>query len=86
MTGPLVYVRLLGDRKEIEEITTTWGREVIDRGERLQRWAAFLVRMMDRGVKSLVYVNNHYAGHAPATVRRLRALFLEAAGVPAPPT
>ncbi|TPW16917.1 MAG: hypothetical protein FD126_3774 [Elusimicrobia bacterium] len=84
MTGPLVYVRLLGDRREIEAITKTWEREVIDRGERMKRWASFLVRMMDRGVRSLVYVNNHYAGHAPATVRRLKALFLEAAGVTPP--
>jgi uncharacterized protein YecE (DUF72 family) len=83
--GGLVYVRLLGDRREIEAVTRTWDKEVLDRGERLKRWAAFLVRMMDRGVKSLVYVNNHYAGHAPTTVRRLKTLFLEAAGVLAPP-
>jgi hypothetical protein len=25
-----------------------------------------------------VYVNNHYAGHGPATVRRLRAMFEQA--------
>jgi len=29
---------------------------------------------MRRGVRSLVYVNNHYAGHAPTTVRRLREM------------
>ena len=31
---------------------------------------------MDRDVKRiLVFVNNHYAGHGPATVRRLKEMF-----------
>lgn len=82
VTGPLCYVRLLGDRQGIERLTKTWEKEVIDQGEKLQRWARLLVRLMDRGVKSLVYVNNHYAGHAPTTVRRLRDLFAAAAATP----
>jgi hypothetical protein len=35
------------------------------------------VRLTRRGVRSLVYVNNHYAGHAPTTTRRLRDLYRE---------
>ena len=64
-------------RKEIEAITQSWDVEVIDRRERLQRWANFLVRSVRRGVSTVVYVNNHYAGHAPTTVRRLEELFAE---------
>lgn len=75
VTGPQCYIRLLGDRKEIEAITDTWSEEVIDRRERLQRWVAVLHRMVQRQVPSLVYVNNHYAGHAPATVRKLQSMF-----------
>ena len=75
VTTDFTYVRLLGDRKAIEQLTTTWEKEVVDQGERLQRWAGFLGRMMDRGVSTLVYVNNHYAGHGPATVRRLMDLY-----------
>ena len=76
VTSEDVYVRLLGDRKAIEEITTTWDREVVDHGPSLARWSSLLVRMMDRDVKRvLVFVNNHYAGHGPATVRRLKAMF-----------
>lgn len=75
VTGPLCYVRLLGDRKEIEAITETWGEEVIDRREQLERWVKVLNTMLERQVPSLVYVNNHYAGHAPATVRRLQEYF-----------
>ena len=81
LTGEVCYVRLLGDRPEIEAITTTWEREVIDREERLLRWARFLARVWEREVPTLVYVNNHYAGHAPATVERLRTRFLEAVGL-----
>jgi uncharacterized protein YecE (DUF72 family) len=75
VTAPFCYVRLLGDRAEIEKVTKTWEREVIDRSGRLERWARFLARMSARGVRTLVYVNNHYAGHAPTTTRRLRDLF-----------
>ena len=75
VTGPHCYVRLLGDRKEIEAITETWGEEVIDRRNRMQRWVNVLQRMVERQVPTLVYVNNHYAGHAPATVRRLQEYF-----------
>ena len=71
ITGPRLYVRLLGDRKEIEAITKTWDTEVIDRRERLRRWASFLTRTVRQGNSTLVYVNNHYAGHAPTTVQRL---------------
>ena len=73
VTAAPVYVRLLGDRAAIEALTTTWEKEVIDHGERIERWARLVVSFMQRGIKSLVFVNNHYAGHAPTTVRRLRA-------------
>jgi len=73
-TGPLVYVRLLGDRKVIEALTTRWGEEVLDQTDRMLRWATLIRGMMAQGVRTLVYVNNHYAGHAPTTVRRLREM------------
>jgi uncharacterized protein YecE (DUF72 family) len=75
VTTEQAYVRLLGDRKEIEAITKSWGAEVIDREEKLGRWASILADMVHRNVSTLVYVNNHYAGHAPTTVRRLKKLF-----------
>jgi uncharacterized protein YecE (DUF72 family) len=75
VTAPVVYLRLLGDRKRIEAITKTWDKEVIDQSERLERWVTFLVRRVKEGVPVLVFVNNHYAGHAPATATRLREMF-----------
>jgi len=75
VTADFVYVRLLGDRKEIEAITGTWEREVMDRQRSLERWAELLARFAQQELLTWVFVNNHYAGHAPATVRRLRELF-----------
>ncbi len=74
ITGPECYIRLLGDRKHIEKLTTTWEKEVILHEGRMQRWAKLIAGMVKKGQRTLVYVNNHYAGHAPATVRRLRDL------------
>ncbi len=71
VTSKVAYIRLIGDRKEIEGFTKTWEKEVIDRTDRLERWADFLITMIQRDVTTLVYANNHYSGHAPATIRRL---------------
>jgi uncharacterized protein YecE (DUF72 family) len=71
VTSDHTYIRLIGDRREIEAITKTWEKEVLDRDDRLRRWAGMIARMFRRQVDALVYVNNHYAGHAPATARRL---------------
>ncbi len=77
VTTDFLYIRLLGDRKKIEEITTTGEREVIDLSDRLARWAK-VIRDLSPGVhETFTFANNHYAGHGPATVRRLRDLLEE---------
>ncbi|MCH9031315.1 MAG: DUF72 domain-containing protein [candidate division Zixibacteria bacterium] len=73
-TTDFVYIRLLGDRKKIEEITTSWEKEVIDHSESLERWAGLIGRISERNINTLAYINNHYAGHAPATAQKLRGL------------
>lgn len=75
---PVQYVRLLGDRKRIEKVTKTWGEEVIDHAPSMERWARLLASFMQQGRRTLVFVNNHYGGHAPTTVRRLRSMFVDA--------
>jgi uncharacterized protein YecE (DUF72 family) len=77
VTTDFVYIRLLGDRKEIEAITKTWDKEVIDRGESLERWSELISRLVKREVETLIYVNNHYTGHAPTTSERLHDLLLQ---------
>jgi uncharacterized protein YecE (DUF72 family) len=70
ITADFAYVRLLGDRKGIEEKTKTWDKVVVDRSAELSEWARLCRPIVRRGVKLYVYVNNHYAGHAPATVEQ----------------
>jgi uncharacterized protein YecE (DUF72 family) len=74
VTTDFTYIRLLGDRKEIEAITTRWNEVVIDRGDRLRRWARVVMRFLMAEIETMVYANNHYAGFAPETADRLRAM------------
>lgn len=68
VTAPFSYVRLLGDRKEIEAVTRTWDKVVVDRSKQIPVWTDVCQKIMRRGVDTFVYVNNHYSGYAPATV------------------
>ena len=77
VTTDFTYLRLIGDRKEIEAITTHWDKTVIDRTDRLKRWAGVIQRHVRRNVKTFVYVNNHYAGYAPETLRKLSEIVFE---------
>ena len=70
VTGPVAYVRLLGDRYEIEEKTKTWDKVIVDRSREIADWTTVCDRITQRGVDVFVYINNHYSGHAPASVRQ----------------
>lgn len=71
VTADFSYARLIGDRKAIEAITTTFDRIVIDQGSRLEGWTRLLTDFEARVPLTFVYVNNHYAGHGPTTVAEL---------------
>ena len=71
LTGPYAYVRLIGDREGIEKTTQTWEKTVVDRTDDLRRVARALRQIAQRA-EVLVFVNNHYAGHGPATCEQLR--------------
>jgi uncharacterized protein YecE (DUF72 family) len=71
VTADFTYIRWLGDRSGIEEITKTWNRVVVDRTSELAEWAGLLTELRRRGVSIYGYVNNHFAGHSPATIRSL---------------
>ncbi|MFZ3217258.1 MAG: DUF72 domain-containing protein [Candidatus Acidiferrales bacterium] len=79
VTAPFSYVRLLGDRKGIEEKTKVWDKVIVDRTKELRSWVEVCEKTVRRGVSTYVYVNNHYAGHAPATVAQFLKLW-KAAG------
>jgi uncharacterized protein YecE (DUF72 family) len=74
ITADFSYVRLLGDRKGIEERTKIWNSTVIDRTMELTEWAGVLGRIIPR-IQVYTYVNNHYAGYAPDTVEEFKAIW-----------
>jgi uncharacterized protein YecE (DUF72 family) len=69
-TSQLTYLRLLGDHKQI----VSKDRVVMDREDELEKWARALEEIAFRGLSCLVFVNNHYTGHSPTTVNRLKDL------------
>jgi len=74
VTADFAYARLIGDRKRIDARTKTFDKLVVDQSERLERWSSLLRGMQERVPETMVYANNHYAGHGPATIRQLEAL------------
>jgi uncharacterized protein YecE (DUF72 family) len=81
ITADWTYIRWLGDRRGIEEKTTTWNETVVDRTKELGSWVDFCYQMKKRGVIVYAYANNHYSGHGPATIEQFRNLW-QARGFP----
>jgi len=77
VTSDFAFVRWLGNRKGIEEVTTTWDKTVVDRQSDLANWVVVLRRLvLDRRIRRIfAFANNHYSGHAPATVKQFWELW-----------
>jgi uncharacterized protein YecE (DUF72 family) len=73
VTGPFAYLRLLGDREEVDKRTQTLDHTVIDRRDQLDADAQAM-RLLRERVPVLVFANNHFAGYAPDTIRELLAM------------
>lgn len=71
------YFRFLGDHKQMDQLTEKWDQQVVDRKDRLARWIPVIRSFRTSGVDVFGYFNNHYAGHAPATLEDFRSLWLE---------
>ena len=83
ITADFSYIRWLGNRKDIEKLTTTWDSKIIDRTADLQTWVDVCEKIQKRGITQYVYANNHYSGFAPATVELFRSL-CKARGIETP--
>ncbi|MBL8860190.1 MAG: DUF72 domain-containing protein [Planctomycetes bacterium] len=70
-TADFVYARLIGDRRAVEAATETFDKVVIDQSPRIDRWAEWLAQAAPRVSETFAYANNHFAGHAPTTIREL---------------
>ena len=77
VTADFAYVRWLGDRKGIEEDTTTWDKIVVDRRDDLKNWVDVFKSLTHNSkvLKIFAFANNHYAGHGPATVKLFHDLW-----------
>jgi len=72
-TGQDIYIRMLGERENIEKLTETWDKIVIDRSEQTAEWMPIVRDMLAREQDVSMYFNNHYEGHAPASIEKLKA-------------
>ena len=72
VTGPFACVRLLGDSKAADELTPTLDHIVIDRGPEVEMDAR-AIQVLRQRVPVVAFVDNHFAGYAPETVRQLVA-------------
>jgi uncharacterized protein YecE (DUF72 family) len=77
ITTDWTYIRWLGDRKAIENVTQTWSKTVVDKTAELRSWVDYCDQLRRRGVLIYVYANNHFAGHGPATIEQFRNLWRE---------
>ncbi|MFN2461741.1 MAG: DUF72 domain-containing protein [Candidatus Velthaea sp.] len=68
-TAAFAYVRWLGRRDAV----TRFDRVTVDRTAQLERWAAAIRAAASTLERICGYANNHYMGHAPATVRAVLA-------------
>ena len=58
ITADFTYIRLLGDRKGIENQTKIWDKVIVDRSRELMSWVNVCQRAVRRGVTAYDYVNN----------------------------
>jgi uncharacterized protein YecE (DUF72 family) len=75
ITADWTYIRWLGDRKSIEAQTAKWDKTVVDRRSELRSWVDYCDQIRKRGVLIYAYANNHFGGHAPATIAQFRDLW-----------
>jgi uncharacterized protein YecE (DUF72 family) len=69
-TSDFAYVRWMGPDRSIVD----YSRVQVDRSRELERWSQVLWSMSQRVKEVYGYVNNHFAGHSPASARDLQRL------------
>jgi len=69
-TSDVAYIRWMGPNRDLVD----YSRIQIDRARELEAWAN-VIAALGRRVKTVYgYVNNHFAGHSPASARDLQRL------------
>ncbi|HUK64036.1 MAG TPA: DUF72 domain-containing protein, partial [Dongiaceae bacterium] len=68
VTADFLYLRWLGDRREIER----YDRVQVDREDSFRAWEADLTGALGRVREVYGYFNNHWAGHSPASANEMK--------------
>ena len=66
-TANFAYIRWMGANREIVD----YSRVQIDRTRELETWSQAMAGLAERGIDVFGYINNHFAGHSPASAREL---------------
>ncbi len=74
VTADFTYIRWLGDRKCIEEITKVWNKLVIDRTAEMVEWLPGIQKLLKRRLTIYLYFNNHYSGSGYESARLFREM------------
>jgi len=69
-TADFAYIRWMGADREIVD----YSRIQIDRTRELELWVGVISQLAGKGRTVWGYVNNHFAGHSPASVRALQRM------------
>ena len=69
-TSDVAYIRWMGPNRDLID----YSRVQVDRTRELESWAAVIVALAKRVKAIYGYVNNHFAGHSPASARELQRL------------
>ena len=69
-TADFAYVRWMGPNRDL----TDYSRVQVDRTVELEAWSHALLSLSNRVGAVYGYINNHFAGHSPASVRELQRL------------
>lgn len=84
ITADFTYIRWLGDRTGIEQVTKVWNQIVVDRTAEMTSWVDVCKKIQRRGVTIYGYFNNHYAGFGPTSVQLFRDMCIKG-GLEIPP-
>jgi uncharacterized protein YecE (DUF72 family) len=83
LTTDFAYVRFLGNHKEMDALVERKAREggkrwdglVQDRTAEVSAWLPALRTLAARIGRTYLFFNNHYAGHAPASIELFKSLW-----------
>jgi uncharacterized protein YecE (DUF72 family) len=88
-TAPFVYIRFLGNRKEMDaEVKQAqeaglrkrpFESILKDRTGQMNAWIHPIKNLLTKGIPVYIYFNNHYAGYAPGSVELFEKLFNDGA-------